>query len=92
MTVATSDGESVWAFRYSSEGQSRSLYFSTTVRHCASCIPRWRSCTRWATRPASSSLSRCGDLPRRVERGAGVLGGVVRPGTDEMRSFQPIAP
>jgi hypothetical protein len=25
MTIATSDGESVWAFRYSSEGRSRSL-------------------------------------------------------------------
>jgi predicted glutamine amidotransferase len=31
MTVATSDGEQVWAFRYSSEGQSRSLYYSTDV-------------------------------------------------------------
>src|SRR5215207_5995573 len=32
MTIATSDGESVWAFRYSSEGRSRSLYYSTDVR------------------------------------------------------------
>ena len=31
MTVATTDGESVWAFRYSSEHQSRSLFFSTDV-------------------------------------------------------------
>ena len=31
MTVATSDGRSVWAFRYSSEGDSRSLFFSTRV-------------------------------------------------------------
>ena len=31
MTVATSDGESMWAFRYSSEGKSRSLFFSTDV-------------------------------------------------------------
>ena len=31
MTVATTDGERVWAFRYSSEGDSRSLYFSTAV-------------------------------------------------------------
>ena len=39
MTVATSDGESVWAFRYSSEGQSRSLFFSTDVVAYASCTP-----------------------------------------------------
>ena len=31
MTVATSDGDRVWAFRYSSEGKSRSLFYSTDV-------------------------------------------------------------
>ena len=31
MTVATTDGERMWAFRYSSEGQSRSLFHSTDV-------------------------------------------------------------
>ena len=31
MTVATSDGERLWAFRYSSEGASRSLFFSTAM-------------------------------------------------------------
>jgi predicted glutamine amidotransferase len=32
MTIGTADGNSVWAFRYSSEGKSRSLYYSTSVR------------------------------------------------------------
>jgi predicted glutamine amidotransferase len=32
MTIATTDGSSVWAFRYSSEGKSRSLYYSTDIR------------------------------------------------------------
>jgi glutamine amidotransferase len=31
MTVATTDGTNVWAFRYSSEGKSRSLFYSTRV-------------------------------------------------------------
>jgi glutamine amidotransferase len=31
MSVATSDGERLWAFRYSSEGNSPSLFFSTDV-------------------------------------------------------------
>jgi glutamine amidotransferase len=31
MTVATTDGASVWAFRYSSEGKSRSLFYSTQI-------------------------------------------------------------
>ena len=35
MTVATSDGERTWAFRYSSEGQSRSLFYSTDVAGAA---------------------------------------------------------
>ena len=30
-TIATSDGECIWAFRYSSERKSRSLFFSTNV-------------------------------------------------------------
>ena len=31
MTIGTSDGRSVYAFRYSSEGESRSLYFSARM-------------------------------------------------------------
>ena len=31
MTVATTDGRGIWAFRYSSEGDSRSLFTSTDV-------------------------------------------------------------
>jgi predicted glutamine amidotransferase len=31
-TIATSDGKRLWAFRYSSEGKSRSLFFSRDVR------------------------------------------------------------
>ncbi|MEU1481075.1 class II glutamine amidotransferase [Streptomyces sp. NPDC001668] len=31
MTVGVTDGERVWAFRYSSEGASRSLFYSTRV-------------------------------------------------------------
>ena len=32
MTIGTADGANAWAFRYSSEGKSRSLYYSTNVR------------------------------------------------------------
>ena len=30
-TIATTDGERIWAFRYSSEGKSRSLFYSRDV-------------------------------------------------------------
>ncbi|WP_433467932.1 class II glutamine amidotransferase [Spirillospora sp. CA-128828] len=32
MTIATSDGERLWSFRYSSEKRSRSLFYSTEAR------------------------------------------------------------
>jgi glutamine amidotransferase len=31
-TIATTDGERTWAFRYSTEGRSRSLFFTTDMR------------------------------------------------------------
>jgi predicted glutamine amidotransferase len=31
-TIATTDGDSLWAFRYSTEGKSRTLFFSRDVR------------------------------------------------------------
>jgi predicted glutamine amidotransferase len=31
-TIATTDGETLWAFRYSSEGKSRSLFFTRDIR------------------------------------------------------------
>jgi predicted glutamine amidotransferase len=46
MTIATTDGESVWAFRYSSEGQSRTLFYSTNVRTLREMYPdQWRLCS-----------------------------------------------
>ncbi len=30
-TIATSDGENLWAFRYSSEGRSRTLFFTRDI-------------------------------------------------------------
>jgi predicted glutamine amidotransferase len=38
-TIATSDGESLWAFRYSSEGKSRSLFFSRDIRRLREAFP-----------------------------------------------------
>lgn len=31
-TIATTDGDSMWVFRYSSEGKSRSLFFTRDIR------------------------------------------------------------
>jgi predicted glutamine amidotransferase len=39
MTLATTDGERVWVFRYSTEGHSRSLFYSTDVRTLRALYP-----------------------------------------------------
>jgi glutamine amidotransferase len=39
MTIGTTDGSSVWAFRYSSEGKSRSLYYSADMRSVREMYP-----------------------------------------------------
>ena len=59
MTVATTDGETTWAFRYSSEGRSRSLFHSTDVATLRSSTPTTRCFTSSPTMPVwwSPSLS-----------------------------------
>ena len=72
MTVATTDGESVWAFRYSSEGDVAVALLQHRRRDAA------RSSTRTVRRSCSGSRDEArlvvseplGDLRRRVERGA----------------------
>ena len=64
MTVATTDGERIWAFRYSSEGQSRSLFYSTAHRPAAAAAPRGAGAGRALGRvPAGASRSRSVTCP-----------------------------
>ena len=58
MTVGTSYGDRVWAFRYSSEGRSRTLFYSTKLHTLRQLYPDNPSCTRSPRRPASSCPSR----------------------------------
>ena len=39
MSVATTDGDRLWVFRYSSEGKSSSLFYSTAVETLRAPIP-----------------------------------------------------
>ena len=71
MTVATSDGSSIWAFRYSSEGSRARSSSPPRSRPCASSI-RTAPCSSWSrTSRGSSSPSRSATC-RRLERGARV--------------------
>jgi len=89
MTVATTDGESLWAFRYSSEGRSRSLFHTVDVT------------TLRAQYPDNPVLHRLSDDARLVvsEPLGGLRGAwrevpestcvVVRNGQEEQRPFAP---
>jgi predicted glutamine amidotransferase len=89
MTVAASNGQNVWAFRYSSEGRSRSLFYST------------KTTTLRAQYPDNPILHKLSDETRLiVSEPLGTLAGawnevpessygVIRPGQDELKTFTP---
>ena len=89
MTVATSDGESVWAFRYSSEGRSRSLYFSTDVRTLKMLYPedaRLQALDDESRLVVSEPL---GNLVGAWNEVPEASYGVIKPGRDELHTFTP---
>ena len=92
MTVATSDGTQVWGFRYSSEGQSRSLFFSTdvsTLRELHPDNPVLQMVSDESRLIVSEPL---GDLPGAWNEVPESSWGVVREGQDEMHPFTPQPP
>lgn len=89
-TIATSDGRSTWTFRYSSEGSSRSLFYSTdvtTLRHTHPDLGILRQVGAEGRLVVSEPL---GDLPGAWNEMPESSAGVIRAGTDDLRSFQPI--
>ena len=92
MTVATTDGTSVWAFRYSSERDSRSLFYSTdvpTLRHLHPELEVLAKVTDEARLIVSEPLR---DLPGAWNAVPESSYGVVQPGRDAMYPFTPQAP
>ena len=69
-TIATTDGESIWAFRYSSEGKSRSLFFTTDVPTLRTAVPGAGAARRSLRRRAADRLRAARRPARRLERGA----------------------
>jgi predicted glutamine amidotransferase len=86
-TIATSDGDRLWVFRYSSEGRSRSLYHSRDVHTLRELYPD-RPILQQLDEHARLVVSEpIGDLPgawREVPEGSC---GVVGHGADELRPF-----
>jgi predicted glutamine amidotransferase len=89
MTVATTNGESIWAFRYSSEGRSRSLFFSTELATVKMLYPddsRFQQLDDETRLIVSEPL---GDLVGTWNEVPESSWGVVQPGRDELNTFTP---
>jgi glutamine amidotransferase len=90
--VATSDGDKVWGFRYSSEGKSRSLFYSTkvdTLRHQYPDNPVFHDLSDESRLVVSEPL---GDLAGAWNEVPESSYGVIQEGQDELRPFAPRPP
>ena len=89
MTIATTDGRTVWAFRYSSEGDSRSLYFSTRMDALKALYPESEELAGLSDETRVVVSEPLGDLPGAWNEVPESHVGIIRPGTDELRPFTP---
>jgi predicted glutamine amidotransferase len=92
MTVATTDGNRVWAFRYSSEGRSSSLFYSTdvdTLRHQYPDNPVLHELSDETRMVVSEPLFELAGAWNDVPESSY---GVIEEGQDELRRFTPRPP
>jgi predicted glutamine amidotransferase len=89
MTVATTGGESIWVFRYSSEGASRSLYFSTRMDALRELYPDSQELAGLSDETRLVVSEPLGDLPGVWNEVPESHVGIVRPGEDELRPLSP---
>jgi len=92
MTVATTDGERLWAFRYSSEGKSRSLFYSTRVDTLREQHPEVEVLRQLSDESRLVVSEPLGDLKGAWNEVPESSYGVVQAGQDELRPFTPRAP
>ena len=91
-TIATTDGETLWVFRYSSQGQSRSLFFTRDVPALRRQYPD-REILREVGDEARLVVSEpFGDLPGAWEEMPEASYGVVSKGADHLHPFVPEPP
>jgi len=92
MTVATTDGVTIWAFRYSSEGRSRSLFFSTDLPMLLAVHPELDNLRGLSDESRLIVSEPLRDIPGAWNEVPESSYGVVQPGQDELHAFTPRAP
>jgi glutamine amidotransferase len=91
-TVATTDGESIWAFRYSSERKSRTLFYTTDLPTLRAMYPE-RELLRQFSDDARLIVSEpLGDVAGVWNEVPESTFGIIGPGHAEMRAFRPAVP
>jgi glutamine amidotransferase len=91
MTVAVSDGASLWAFRYSTERQSRSLFYSTDVDALRALHPEVTHLRLVSDETRIVVSEPLGDLSEAWNPVPESSYGVIQEGQDEMRPLVPQA-
>jgi predicted glutamine amidotransferase len=91
-TVATTDGESIWAVRYSSERKSRSLFYTTDVPTLRKLYPEREDLKGFSDNARLIVSEPLGDVAGVWNEVPESSWGVVGPGGEEIRPFRPKTP
>jgi predicted glutamine amidotransferase len=92
MTVATTNGERIWGFRYSSERDSRTLFYSTDVPTLRQLHPEIEVLAQVSDEARLVVSEPLRDLPGAWNEVPESSYGVIQPGPDELHPFVPRAP
>jgi predicted glutamine amidotransferase len=90
MTIGTSDGKSLWAFRYSSERDSRTLYYSTDMRTVREMYPERPRIQELSDETRIIVSEPVVDLPGAWNEVPESSYALVQDGGDELRPFRPV--
>jgi predicted glutamine amidotransferase len=92
MTVATTDGTSTWAFRYSSEGRTRTLFYSADVASVRKLHPEVAELRDISDETRLVVSEPLGDLSGAWVEVPESSVAIVRPGDDVLEPFRPEKP
>ncbi|MDG4823680.1 class II glutamine amidotransferase [Asanoa sp. WMMD1127] len=89
MTVATTDGERIWAFRYSTAHQSRTLFYSRTVEGLRAVHPEVEALRVLSAQDRLVVSEPLGVMPDAFREVPESTYSVIYDGQDEMSAFNP---
>jgi predicted glutamine amidotransferase len=92
MTVATTDGDRTWCVRYSSEGRSRSLFYSTEMSALQRLYPEQESLRGLSEETRLVVSEPLGELAGAWQEVPESSYGVIQKGDDELGRFEPAMP